>query len=262
MRTSTGAALIFIDTGYSRDEILIETIGPGSLEAETLALSMLGLGDNPPHIHSEDPAVVRANSRFGALRLGASRDAYHELLPAVLGQRITAADAARQWRRLCEVFGSPAPDCDGAPSLVLPPEPAELASATYWRLHSLGIERRRAETLRAVARHFEFLRRLEPESVLPTAQLLRVPGVGIWTAAVAGFLAFGDSDALCVGDFHAKNTVTYAFTGRHRGSDDEMCALLAPYSPHRARVLRWLELDGWNAPAHGPRRRNLNIAHL
>jgi hypothetical protein len=86
--------------------------------------------------------------------------------------------------------------------------------------------------------------------------------VGIWTAAVAGGIAFGDADALLIGDFHVKNTVAFALTGSIRGSDEQMCKTLAPYAGNRHRVVRWLELDGWSAPARGPRRRNLSIARL
>jgi hypothetical protein len=86
----------------------------------------------------------------------------------------------------------------------------------YTTLHTYGIEKKRADALRAVAKHAHFLHRLA-ESSLPAHELTQklhlIPGVGVWTAAVAGGLAFGDPDALQVGDFHVKNTVAYALTG-------------------------------------------------
>jgi hypothetical protein len=65
-----------------------------------------------------------------------------------------------------------------------------------------------------------------------------------------------------VGDFHTKNTVAHALAGRPRGTDEEMCGILRPYAGQRARVVMWLKLDGWRAPARGPKRRIVSIARL
>lgn len=261
IRTDDGPATLHLIV--SRDAIDAEACGPGADAALRRVEFLVGEADTPPVLPAEHDAVARAHRKFGALRLGATKDPYHELLPAVLGQRVTAREAVTQWRQMCITMGEPAPAMAGAPSLRMPPEPAVLSKQPYWVFHRLGIERRRANALIEVARHEGFLRRLVREAPPDaTRQLQQIQGVGPWTAAVAGLPAFGDSDALCVGDFHAKNTVAFALTGAHRGTDEEMCALLSPYAPHRARVLRWLQLDGWNAPAHGPRRRNLTIAQM
>lgn len=148
---------------------------------------------------------------------------------------------------------------------MLPPEPDRLAAIPYFDLHPFGIDRRRADCLRAVARHADRLIR-DHDPVIPLARLTEglrtIPGVGEWTAACAGGLAFGDPDALQVGDFHVKNTVVHALTGRIRGTDEEMVELLAPYTGQRHRVVRWLELDGQGAPARGPRRPIVSIARF
>lgn len=209
------------------------------------------------------PAVSRAMSRFGRLRLPSSGNPYHELLPAVLGQRVTAGEGLTQWRLLCEGWGQPV-RVDGR-VLHAPPEPDILAAVPYYRLHGLGIDRRRAEALRAVARHGARLLSGWPDGEGPaslSSKLRLIPGVGEWTAATAGLVAFADPDALDVGDYHTRHMVVYALTGRHRGSDDEMCDLLSAYPGERGRVALWLALDGWRAPAHGPRRRILPVASL
>ena len=259
MRTIEGPATLHLTVTDS--EVTADAVGPGAHLALERVDSMLGSNDRYPDLFTRHPVIARAQRNYGLLKLGASLDPYHELLPAVLGQRVTAREAYMQWREICTDFGQPAPQSTGAPTLFLPPEPDALRKLPYWKFHRYGIERHRAQTLTEVARHENFLHRLvtlPPQDA--TNQLQKIAGVGPWTAAVAGLAAFGDSDALCVGDFHAKNTVAFALTGAHRGTDEEMCRLLSVYSPHRARVLRWLQLDGWNAPAHGPRRRNLNVA--
>ena len=241
----------------------VQAFGPGAEWLLAKAPDVCGEHDEPPVLTVTHSVVREAQRRHGDVRLTRSGTPYHELIPAVLGQRVTAAEAVQQWRKLCESYGAPAPGPH--PSLRLPPSPETMSRLPYHEFHRFGIERRRAETIRTVARHVDFLTSLADRAIdasTATEQLTRLPGVGVWTAAVAGFVAFGDSDALAVGDFHLKNTVTFALTGRHRGTDEDMVQLLEPYRPHRGRVVRWLALDGWSAPKHGPRRRNLSIARL
>jgi len=47
--------------------------------------------------------------------------------------------------------------------------------------------------------------------------------------------------------------VAWAFTGRPRGTDEQMLELLEPYAGHRGRVLRLLLAGGVSAPRFGPR---------
>lgn len=232
-------------------------------ETRVPAHPLLG-DDDPGHgVVPVHPAVAAALRRFGDHRIGATGTPYHDLLPVVLAQRVTSAEATAQWRRLCLRWGTPVEV--GGVVLHCPPGPDVLARIPYHEMHSLGIERRRADTLRQVAVHGHRLMEGWPLGATPqerTRALCLIPGVGPWTAAVAGYTAFGDPDALEVGDFHAKNTVAHALTGRHRGTDEEMCALLEPYAGDRQRVLVWLRMAGHRAPAHGPRRRIVSIARM
>ncbi len=70
-------------------------------------------------------------------------------------------------------------------------------------------------------------------------------------------IALGHPDEIPVGDFHLKNQVVNALTGRARGSDDEMLEVLSPWTGQRNRVVMLLLADGARAPAFGPRQRIL-----
>lgn len=206
------------------------------------------------------PAVEQALRQLGFLSLPASDSPYHELLPAILGQRITAAQALQQWSALCRTYGEPAP---GPLGLYLPPTPQRLSAITSWEFHRLGIEEQRARTLHTAARYASYINRTRDLEGLPARDaLMRLPGVGVWTAAVTIGVSHGDPDALPVGDFHVKNTVAWALTGRARGTDEEMVATLAVYTGQRWRVVRMLERCGFTAPRFAPRRRLLDIARL
>ena len=84
-------------------------------------------------------------------------------------------------------------------------------------------------------------------------RLATVQGIGPWTVAEVARLAFGDADAVSVGDYHVPNIVAWALAREPRGSDERMLELLEPYRPHRGRVQRLLEVSGIRAPAFGPR---------
>lgn len=242
---------------------VVETHGPAADWLMDRHRDMLGLNDPLPSLQPVHDSVAEAQKRHGELRLARTRSPYQDLLMAVLGQRITAHDATRQWRRLVLAHGSPAP---GPVGLMLPPAPGLLESLPYWLLHGFGIERRRAVALQQVARHADWLSVLaDSDTDTPgdlTRSLLRIPGIGPWSAAVAGGTAFGDPDAVRVGDFHVKNTVAWALAGRPRGSDQEMLELLEPYAGQRERVVRWLQAAGWRAPRHGPGRRNVDMSRF
>ena len=77
-------------------------------------------------------------------------------------------------------------------------------------------------------------------------------GVGLWTSAEARIRAFGDPDAVSVGDYHLAHEVGYALTG-HRVDDDGMLELLEPWAGQRQRVIRLIETTGLREPRRGPR---------
>lgn len=260
--TPHGAGTIRIGHVYSSSP-QVDHFGPGGAWMAERALHLLGTQDHIPHIHAPHASVARAQRRFSSLSLPRTHTPYHELLPAVLGQRVTSIEAFSQWRQLCLSYGHRAPG--PRDDLFLPPDPDALSQQPYFVLHKFGIEKKRADALVRVARHSARLIRdvsFENTSLSDlTASLTSIPGIGVWTAATAGGIAFGDPDALVVGDYHVKNTVAYALSGRPRGTDQEMVDLLTPYNGQRARIVKWLELDGWIAPKFGPRQRISSIVN-
>ena len=135
----------------------------------------------------------------------------------------------------------------------VPPSPAAVRAIPDWQWHLAGVDnaRRRAIIAAAVVAH-----RLETAATLrgePGRTLLRtVPGIGVWTAAETAQRAWGDPDAVSVGDFHIPSVVGYALLG-HPLDDDGMLAVLAPYAPHRHRAVRYIEASGFRRPRFGPR---------
>jgi 3-methyladenine DNA glycosylase/8-oxoguanine DNA glycosylase len=140
------------------------------------------------------------------------------------------------------------------PELRVPPSPAVLLDVTTWDWHRLGVDLQRQRAVRAaatVAHRLEECMTMAPTEARNRLRLL--PGIGEWTAAETAQRAWGDPDAVSVGDYHIKDLVVHYLTGRPRGSDAEMLTLLAPWAGDRQRIVRLIEISGVGKPRFGPR---------
>ena len=237
----------------------VEAFGAGATEGAARVPGLLGIGRPDLHVGSlvdvDDRRIAGLARRFAGARLSRSGAVMDALVPAILEQKVTGIEARRAWQGLVRVHGEDAPaGGPGAPPLRLPPTPATLARLPYYAYHPLGVERRRAEVIRAVASQAEWFEALV-DLPLDVAQerLLSVPGIGPWTAAEVAVRALGDPDAVSVGDFHLPNVVAFALAGEPRADDARMLELLEPYRGRRALVVRALELGGPAPPKYGPR---------
>ncbi len=236
--------------------VLAHAWGPGAMTALARLDALIGLDDDPAALVPRHRAVADAVRRLPGLRIGRTGAVLEALIPAILEQKITGDEARRAYRALVRVHGEAAP---GPGALRLLPAPELLASLPYYAFHPLGVERRRAELIRAVAREAPRLERLAESTghggeAGPAWEALRsFRGIGPWTAAEVGVRSFGDPDAVSVGDFHLPNLVAWALAGEPRGTDEQMLELLEPYRGQRGRVIRLLELSGIRPPRYGPR---------
>ncbi len=197
-------------------------------------------------------------ARYNGVRIGRTRRVLEALVPAILEQKVTGDEARAAFVALVRRHGEAAPgpwDEERRPAAMRVPPAAEvLAGLPGHAYHPLGLERRRADAVRAVAARAA---RVEECAGLPLAdayaRLRALPLVGPWTAAEVGLRALGDLDAVSVGDFHLCHAVCWALAGEARGSDERMLELLEPYAGQRARVIRLIEAAGIRAPRRGPR---------
>jgi 3-methyladenine DNA glycosylase/8-oxoguanine DNA glycosylase len=225
--------------------------GRGAERAAAQVPRLLGDEDDPTRLVLPSGRLRDLAARLPGLRFGRSDAVLASLVPAIIEQKVTGSEAQRAYRGLVLRFGEAAP---GPGRLFLPPAAETLARLPYHELHPLGLERRRAQTLIGVAR---VATRLEAATLLPPedalARLRAVPGVGAWTAAETARTAFGDPDALSLGDFHLPHLVAWVLAGEPRADDRRMLELLEPYRGQRARLVRILELSGIRPPRYGPR---------
>ncbi len=237
----------------SGDRLVVDAWGPGAAWFCARGDGLAAHHDDPTALRFDHPALDEVNRRTPGMRHAATGLVVDALLARVLGQRVLAREAGRSWSALCRELGGPAPGPLGEAGLLLPPDHARLAEAPSWWLHRLGVERARARTLVATARHAGRL----AEAVdldLPHAygRLRAVPGLGPWTVNGAIRTAMGDPDAIIVGDFWITHAVVSFLTGRPRGTDEEMLALVERWAGQRGRVERLVHRSGHRVARFGP----------
>jgi len=231
--------------------IEVEAWGPGAEWLLEHAPVLLGDGDDDRDFAPTQPILRDLHRQHAGLRMLRTESVMETLVPTVLEQKVAGVEARHAYRHLIRTLGEPAP---GPTPLMVLPSPQVLSRTPYWTFHEFGVERRRAEVIIMAGRRAN---RLEALVDLPRDEayrrLLSLPGIGPWSAAEIGAVAFGDPDAVSVGDYHLPHLVSWALLGQPRGSDQLMLELLERYRGHRARVIRLLMLSGLQPPRYGPR---------
>lgn len=268
-RMPDGPATLLLEVTAAGAMVRARAWGPGAGQALDAVEALLGLDDDPAVLVPRHLVVADLARRLAGLRIGRTGRVLEALVPAILEQKVTGAEASHAYRGILRHWGERAPGPAGERGMRVAPDPAVLAGLPYFAFHPIGLERRRAELIAAVAAAAPRLERLGTAAAQPGADrapayaaLRAFPGIGPWTAAEVGARAFGDPDAVSVGDFHLPNLVAWALAGEPRGDDERMLELLAPYAGQRGRVIRLLEASGIRPPRYGPRLAPRGIAGL
>lgn len=257
-RTPDGPATLRLRV--RRQQLDAEVRGPGATWLVDRVPDWLGFDDGPELFRPGRGLLRELHHRHVGLRLGRTGLVFEALLPTILEQKVPGVEAWASYARLVRAFGEPAP---GDAGLMLQPTPRRLLETPYWAVHRLGIEQRRFAVIQYAASRAASLERtvgLPPDAA--RRRLMSLPGVGTWSAAEVSVGAYGDRDAVSLGDYQLPHQVAWALAGEPRGTDERMLELLEPYRGHRARVLRLLALSGIQAPRFGPRMRLRRIAKM
>lgn len=250
-RTPEGVATLALRA--RRDRVLAAAWGPGAAWAIHQLPRLCGADDDPAGFDdARHPLIADIHRRHRDLRMGATDLVFDDLASAIFEQKVTGLQAFGAWRAIVTWYGERAPGPTPRP-LFAPPAHWHLIPSWAW--HRAGLEPPQSRTVVASA-----ARRASIERAVTAASdgdereriLTSLPGVGPWTSAETRIRAFGDPDAVSVGDYHLSHTVGYALTG-HRVDDDGMLELLEPWRGHRQRVIRLIYAGGVFEPRRGPR---------
>lgn len=253
-RTPEGPATLHLEV--SGPEVSARAWGTGAAWLLDRLATFVGARDESKLVPLH-PVLRDLQRRMTGLKIGASHAVMESLVPAILEQKVTSHEAHESYRRIVHALGEPAP---GPAKLRVPPAPEVLAAQPYWVFHRFGVERKRADVIRAVCARATRLEECVDLSAEDAARrLMSFKGVGAWTAAEVAARAFGDPDAVSVGDLHLPHLVAWVLAGEPRADDVRMLELLEPYRGERGRVIRLIEAGAARRPRRVPRQRIRSI---
>jgi len=198
---------------------------PMGLTAERLRADLDALG-------KLEPAFAAAIARIGYPAPRIRDRGYATLLRTIVGQQVSVKAADAVWRKLDAEIG-------GAD------DPARIAPATDEQLRAAGLSRQKAGYARSLAD--EVLSGRLPLDALPAddeeaiAALVRVKGIGRWSAEVYLLFAEGRPDVWPAGDLAVQIEVGRILGHDARPSEKRVRELAEAWRPHRgaAAIFTW-----------------------
>lgn len=229
--------------------------GPGAAWALHQLPDLCGRSDDDSTFDaSPHPLIAEIHRRTPGLRIGRTDLLFDALVSAIMEQKVTGMQAFGAWRRIVTWFGERAPGPTPRP-MFAPPDGEGWRRVPSWSWHRAGLEPPQSRTIVDAARRGGAIARAadaETDGQGRDRVLTSLRGVGVWTSAETRIRAYGDPDAVSVGDYHLAHHVGYALTGS-RVDDDGMLELLSPWEGQRQRVIRLIYAGGVVEPRRAPR---------
>jgi len=173
-----------------------------------------------------EPRFAHALALTGPLPLRRRADGFANLFEAIVSQQVSVAAARAIWTRL---------DAAGATA------PEGLACVDDEALRACGLSRQKIAYARALAGSgidFAALRNLPTEAVV--AELVRVKGIGVWTAEIYAMFSLGRADVFAPGDLALQEAAARLFALPERPRERALRDMSAAWSPWRAVAARLL----------------------
>ena len=183
-------------------------------------------------IAEREPAFARALSLAGYPEPRIRERGYRTLLRTIVGQQVSVAAAASVWRKLEAELGE-----DMAPDVLL--------AAEFDALRACGLSRQKQGYARSlcelVAGGELDLENLPTDDEEAIAELVRIKGIGRWSAEIYLLFAEGRPDIWPAGDLAVQAGIGKILALPERPSEKQARAMAEPWSPHRgaAAILTW-----------------------
>ena len=179
-----------------------------------------------------EPAFAAAVARVGYPPPRIRERGYATLLRTILGQQVSVKAADAMWRKLDEAVGGAG-------------DPALIAAAADETLRAAGLSRQKAAYARSLAEEVSSGRldfdRLPEDDEAAIAQLVRVKGIGRWSAEIYLLFAEGRPDIWPAGDLAVQIEIGRILGHDSRPSEKLIRELAEPWRPHRgaAAIFAW-----------------------
>lgn len=196
-----------------------------------MGLSAEDLNAGLDALAARDPAFAAALERVGYPAPRIRARGYATLLRTILGQQVSVKAADAVWRKL-EVLGDPR-------------DPAVVAALDDDSLRACGFSRQKAGYARSLAEEVTSgrldLDDLPDDDEEAIAQLVRVKGIGRWSAEVYLLFAEGRPDIWPAGDLAVQIETGRILGLPERPSEKQTRELAEAWRPHRgaAAIFTW-----------------------
>lgn len=171
-----------------------------------------------------EPRIAAALAAAGYPEPRISEPGYQTLLRAIVGQQVSVKAAASMWAKLLALVGDP-------------PDPAALIAAPDETLRAAGLSRQKASYARSLAEEVVSGRldfaRLPADDEQAIAELVRVKGIGRWTAEVYLLFAEGRTDIWPAGDLAVQIETGRIMGLEAKPSEKHIRQLAEAWRPHR-----------------------------
>jgi len=175
-------------------------------------------------IAAREPAIADAIQRLGYPASRQRAPGYETLLRTIVGQQVSVAAAASVWARLEAAVG---PGC--------PPE--TLLERDFDTLRACGLSRQKQGYARSLAELVTSgaldLHSLPEEDETAIDALVRIKGIGRWSAEIYLLFAEGRPDIWPAGDLAVQIAIGQLMGLPARPSEKETRALAERWRPHR-----------------------------
>jgi len=197
-----------------------------------MGLSAEQLAEGIDAIAAREPAIAAALARTGYPEPRIRATGYRTLLRTIVGQQVSVAAAASMWRKLEAQLGEDMP--------------AEaLLAAEFDELRACGLSRQKQGYARSLCElvvsgelDLEDLPANDEEAI---DQLVRIKGIGRWSAEIYLLFAEGRSDIWPAGDLAVQAGIGRILGLPERPSEKEARALAESWRPYRGAIaiLTW-----------------------
>ena len=183
-------------------------------------------------VAAREPAIARALQIAGYPETRIRDRGYATLLRTIVGQQVSVAAAASVWNKLEAALGAGcAPDA--------------LIAADFESLRACGLSRQKQGYARSLAELVLSggldLDNLPEDDEAAIADLVKIKGIGRWSAEIYLLFAEGRPDIWPAGDLAVQAGIGRILGLETRPSEKETRLLADPWSPHRGAVaiLTW-----------------------
>ena len=183
-------------------------------------------------LSQREPAIATAITRAGYPEPRIRARGYATLLRTIIGQQVSTKAAESVWRKLEGIVGS----LD---------DPGNIARASDEQLREAGLSRQKASYARSLAEEVTSgrldLDNLPADDEEAVAALVRVKGIGRWSAEVYLLFAEGRPDIWPAGDLAVQIEIGRILGHETRPSEQLTRELAESWRPHRgaAAIFAW-----------------------